>query len=108
MRDKEQLYNHVEQRLQVYGEIFETYLSLERLPADMQHDVLANYIKTVLDDPGIKYQCQTEPLWMDLMGTSLLEFIRVLLPYYIEIEEIAQKEREYMDTFFLGDINMKR
>lgn len=108
MRDKEQLYNHVEQRLQVYGEIFETYLSLERLPADMQHDVLANYIKTVLDDPGIKYQCQTEPLWMDLMKTSLLEFIRALLPYYIEIEEIAQKEREYMDTFFWGDINMKR
>ena len=108
MIEKEGLNEYIESHLEEYSALFDSYLNTGVLPYDMQRDVLANYLKTVLDDPGIKYQCQTDEIWKDLMKTSLLEFFRVLLPYYFEIEQTAKKERKYMDAFFSGDIDRKR
>ena len=108
MIEKEGLHEYIECQLEKYSALFDSCLNTGELPDDVQDDVLANYIKSVLDDPGIKYQCQTDEIWKDLMKTSLLDFFRVLLPYYFEIEQAAEKERRYMDSFFSGDIDRKR
>ena len=98
----------VEQRLDVYSEAFDYYWNMGRMPSKLEQDVLAGYIKSVLDDPVTRYRCETDSLWMGLLKESLMEFIRVLLPYYIEIEERVRREQQYMEQFFTGDIDMKR
>lgn len=69
---------------------------------------MAEYIKSVLDDPGIRYQSEKDAIWLASLRDAVLEFIRVLLPYYLQIEEQAQKEKEYMKAFFEGGLDMKR
>lgn len=106
--DKDKLEEEIEARLELYGAIFDEYYATGVLPGAWQGDVLAEYIKSVLDDPGVKYQGDHDAIWLASLRDAVLEFIRVLLPYYLQIEKQAQKEREYKDSFFEGDINLKR
>ena len=98
----------VDERLDMYSEVFDTYWNTKVLSQQQETDVLACYIKSVLDDPGTRYQCEMDSLWLGLLKESLMEFFRVLLPYYIELEEQERKEREYMEAFFTGDMDKKR
>lgn len=106
--DKDELEKEIEARLELYGAIFDEYYASGVLPEAWQGDVLAEYIKSVIDDPGVKYQGDHDAIWLGSLRDAVLEFIRVLLPYYMQIEKQAQKEREYKDSFFEGDINLKR
>ena len=106
--DKDKLEEEIDARLELYGTIFDEYYATGVLPEAWQGDVLAEYIKSVLDDPGVKYQGEQDAIWLASLRDAVLEFIRVLLPYYLQIEKQAQKERVYKDSFFEGDINLKR
>ena len=68
--------------LEDYSLLFDRYLEKEELPDYVKEDVLAKYIKEVLDDPGNRHLCMTDFIWKDLLKTSLLEFFRQLLPYF--------------------------
>lgn len=105
---EEKLQEEIEARLEKYGEVFDEYYSTGILPEAWCGDVLAEYIKSVLDDPGIRYQSEKDVVWLASLRDAVLEFIRVLLPYYLQIEERAKREREYMKTFFEGNMDMKR
>lgn len=98
----------IDSRLEIYGQIFDEYYATVTLPVGWEGDVLADYIKTVLDDPGVRFQAEQDGMWFASLKDSVLEFIRVLLPYYMQIEEQCKKEREYMDAFFEGNLDMKR
>lgn len=106
--DEEKLQQEIEARLEWYGEVFDEYYATSILPKGWESDVLADYIKSVLDDSGVRYQAEQDVIWLASLRDSVLEFIRVLLPYYLQIEEQSRKEREYMEAFFGGDLNMKR
>ena len=106
--DEDKLQQDIESRLEIYGQIFDEYYATAILPVGWEGDVLADYIKTVLDDPGVKFQAEQDVVWFASLRDSVLEFIRVLLPYYLQIEEQSKKEREYMEAFFEGNLDMKR
>lgn len=106
--DEDKLQQDIESRLEIYGQIFDEYYATATLPVGWEGDVLADYIKTVLDDPGVKFQAEQDVIWFASLRDSVLEFIRVLLPYYLQIEEQSKKEREYMEAFFEGNLDMKR
>ena len=106
--DEEILQEEIETRLGIYGQIFDEYYATGTLPGGRECDVLADYIKTVLDDPGVRFQAELDVVWLASLRDSVLEFIRVLLPYYLQIEEQSRREREYMEAFFNGNLDMKR
>lgn len=106
--DEDKLQQDIESRLEIYGQIFDEYYATAILPVGWEGDVLADYIKTVLDDPGVRFQAEQDVVWFASLRDSVLEFIRVLLPYYLQIEEQSKKEREYMEAFFTGNLDMKR
>ena len=106
--DEDKLQQDIESRLEIYGQIFDEYYATAILPVGWEGDVLADYIKTVLDDPGVRFQAEQDVIWFASLRDSVLEFIRVLLPYYLQIEEQSKKEREYMEAFFEGNQDMKR
>ena len=106
--DEDKLQQDIESRLEIYGQIFDEYYVTATLPVGWEGDVLADYIKTVLDDPGVRFQAEQDVIWFASLRDSVLEFIRVLLPYYLQIEEQSKKEREYMEAFFEGNLDMKR
>ena len=106
--DEDKLQQDIESRLEIYGQIFDEYYATATLPVGWEGDVLADYIKTVLDDPGVRFQAEQDVVWFASLRDSVLEFIRVLLPYYLQIEEQSKKEREYMEAFFTGNLDMKR
>lgn len=106
--DEDKLQQDIESRLEIYGQIFDEYYATATLPVGWEGDVLADYIKTVLDDPGVSFQAEQDVVWFASLRDSVLEFIRVLLPYYLQIEEQSKKEREYMEAFFTGNLDMKR
>lgn len=106
--DEDKLQQDIESRLEIYGQIFDEYYATATLPVGWEGDVLADYIKTVLDDPGVRFQAEQDVIWFASLRDSVLEFIRVLLPYYLQIEEQSKKEREYMEAFFTGNLDMKR
>ena len=80
--------------LEDYSELFDVYLTKGELPEYAQGDALAKYIKDVLDDPGNHHLCTTDPVWKDLLKSSLMDFFRQLLPHMMELEkeEVAKEE----------------
>ena len=100
--------NNVEKRLNRYSEAFDFYLNHNKLPENLQNDVLGDYLKTTLDDPGNNHLCKTDEIWMELIKTSLLNFFRVLLPLIDKLEEVKIKVLEYISQFESGDIHTKR
>ena len=94
--------------LQDYSDLFDVYLEKEELPEYAQGDVLAKYIKDVLDDPGNHHLCTTAPVWKDLLKSSLMDFFRQLLPHFIELEKEEAREKQRMRNFQKADIKGKR
>ena len=94
--------------LQDYSDLFDVYLEKEELPEYAQGDVLAKYIKDVLDDPGNHHLCTTDPVWKDLLKSSLMDFFRQLLPHFIELEKEEAREKQRMRNFQKADIKGKR
>ena len=94
--------------LEDYSELFDVYLAKGELPEYAQGDVLAKYIKDVLDDPGNHHLCTTDPVWKDLLKSSLMDFFRQLLPHMMELEKEEAKEKKYMSNFQRADIKGKR
>ena len=94
--------------LEDYSLLFDRYLEKEELPDYAKEDVLAKYIKEVLDDPGNRHLCMTDFVWKDLLKTSLLEFFRQLLPYFERLEQEEVSEKSYMRNFQSADIKKKR
>ena len=94
--------------LEDYSELFDVYLTKGELPEYAQGDVLAKYIKDVLDDPGNHHLCTTDPVWKDLLKSSLMDFFRQLLPHMMELEKEEAKEKKYMSNFQRADIKGKR
>ena len=100
--------NNVEKRLNRYSEAFDFYLNHNKLPENLQNDVLGDYLKTTLDDPGNNHLCKTDDIWMEVIKTSLLNFFRLLIPQIDQLEEEKIKELEYISQFESGDIHTKR
>lgn len=94
--------------LQDYSELFDVYLEKEELPEYALGDVLAKYIKEVLDDPGNRHLCKTDSIWKDLLKSSLLDFFRQLLPNIMELEREEAMEKQRMRNFQKADIKGKR
>lgn len=98
----------MENKLDKYAEAFDIYLEQNTLPKTFEGDILANYLKTVLDDPGNRHLCQTDTIWRDLIKNSLMDFIGILIQQIEELEKQKKKELEYIDQFEQGDIHLKR
>lgn len=97
-----------EARLDKYSEAFDYYLEQNVLPEGLQNDILGEYLKNVLEDPGNKNLCKTDDIWMELIKTSILKFFAILLPQMDALEKEKKKEMEYIDRFASSDIQMKR
>ena len=89
----------MQERLDEYSKLFDVYLSERKFPETYQKDVLACYIKEVLDDPGNYHLCSTNQVWKDLLKDSLLNFIRQLLPYIMKLEAEEAEEKKYIKRF---------
>ena len=98
----------MENKLDKYAEAFDRYLEQNVLTKTFEGDILANYLKTVLDDPGNRHLCQTDTIWRDLIKNSLMDFIGMLIQQIEELEKQKKKELEYIDQFEQGDIHLKR
>ena len=98
----------LEARLNKYSEAFDHYLEQGVLPQELQNDILGEYLKTVLEDPGNKHLCKTDDIWMELIKTSILKFFAIMLPQMDALENEKKKEMEYIDHFESGDIQTKR
>ena len=100
--------NEIDKQLDVYSVAFEYYLENESLPDDLADDLLGNYMKSVLDDPGNRHLCLNDSVWKELLLSSILEFFRIMLPQMEQKEKEKMKELEYMENFYYSDITMKR
>ena len=98
----------MEKILEDYSILFDEYLEKKELPEYTQGEILAKYIKDVLDDPGNHHLCTTDAVWKDLLKSSLLDFFRQLLPHMIELEKQEAKEKKWMRNFLKADIKTKR
>ena len=81
----------MERTLDDYRQLFEVYLETGVLSEDTGDDCLAEYLKEVLDDPGNRHLCTTDPVWKDLFLTSLLDFFDKLMAVFIQMDN--EKER---------------
>lgn len=100
--------NEIDKQLDVYSVAFEYYLENESLPDDLADDLLGNYMKSVLDDPGNRHLCLNDSVWKELLLSSILDFFRIMLPQMEQKEKEKMKELEYMENFYYSDITMKR
>ena len=98
----------MQERLDEYSKLFDVYLSERKFPETYQKDVLACYIKEVLDDPGNYHLCSTNQVWKDLLKDSLLNFIRQLLPYIMKLEAEEAEEKKYIKRFKEASLIEKR
>lgn len=97
-----------EEKQEYYSTIFDEYLNKQVLPTHAQDDVLAKYIKEVLDDPGNRHLCTTDVLWREILKSSLMEFIGQLWPHIKILEEQVEREKGHMSQFLQADIQKKR
>ena len=97
-----------EQKQEYYSTLFDEYLTKQVLPTHAQDDVLAKYMKEVLDDPGNKHLCATDVVWREILKSSLMEFFGQLLPHVKRLEEQAEAEKKHMMQFLQADIQKKR
>ena len=72
--------NEIDKQLDIYSVAFEYYLENESLPDDLADDLLGNYMKSVLDDPGNRHLCLNDSVWKELLLSSILDFFRIMLP----------------------------
>ena len=82
--------DEIDKQLDIYSVAFEYYLENESLPDDLADDLLGNYMKSVLDDPGNRHLCLNDSVWKELLLSSILDFFRIMLP------QMEQKEKEKM------------
>lgn len=99
---------NMDARLKKYSEAFDYYLCHDNLPENLQNDILGDYLKNVLDDPGNKHLCKTNDIWMEIIKTSILNFFSILLPQIDALQKEKKQEMEYIDRFEKGDIQTKR
>ena len=81
--------NTMEQNLEYYSQLFDSYLAGNDWPPQAERDTLAGYLKEVLDDPGNKHLCSTDVLWKDILKNSLMEFFSQMIPH---MDRIAGQE----------------
>jgi hypothetical protein len=81
----------VEERLEMYSQIFDYYIETENLHPSVQDDILAQYIQSTLDDDEVKENYLNDLKWRERLKVSLLDFFHILLT---EIEEYANNHRK--------------
>lgn len=100
--------NTMEQNLEYYSQLFDSYLAGHDWPPQAERDTLAGYLKEVLDDPGNKHLCSTDVLWKDILKNSLMEFFSQMIPHMDRIAGQEATEKKHMQDFLNGDIQKKR
>lgn len=98
----------MDRRIEYYSQLFDSCLQGKSGPGETAGDVLADYVKEVLDDPGNRHLCTTDPLWCDILKNSLMDFITQMIPHIRSIEEQEANEKKHMQNFLKGDIHKKR
>ena len=99
---------NIDEKLDVYSEVFDEYIETERLHPSVERDILAQYIKDTLDDEEVKENYLGEMMWRERLKASLLDFIRAILVEVEKYEIRKEAELNYVESFLNADINMKR
>lgn len=94
-------------KLDCYSLLFDEYLTDGSFPVDVQDDPLTDYLKTVLDAPSNRQLCQ-DPVWRDLLKTSLLSFFEQVLVLVSNLEKEEDRELKFIREFMEADITGKR
>ena len=100
--------NNIDNQLDSYAEVFDFYMDRGQLPPEYEGDVLGEYIKEVIEEPGNREICQNNSLWRDILKTSLLDFVRNLLPYFNAYDRQKKKEDAYIQSFKDANMDEKR
>ena len=99
---------NIDEKLDVYSEIFDNYIETERLHPSVEGDILAQYIKDTLDDEEVKENYLSEMIWRERLKASLLDFFHAILLEIEKYEIRKEAELNYIESFLNADINMKR
>ena len=100
--------NNIDGQLDSYAEVFDFYMDRGQLPPEYEGDVLGEYIKEALEEPGNKEICRDNSSWCDILKTSLLDFFRNILPYFNTYDEQKRKEYAYIQSFQDANMDEKR
>lgn len=100
--------NNIDNQLDSYAEVFDFYMDRGQLPPEYDGDVLGEYIKEVIEVPGNREICQNNSSWRDILKTSLLDFVRNLLPYFNAYDRQKKKEDAYIQSFKDANMDEKR
>lgn len=99
---------NIDNQLDSYAEVFDFYMNRGQLPPEYEGDVLGEYIKEVIEEPGNREICQNNSSWRDILKTSLLDFVRNLLPYFNAYDRQKKKEDAYIQSFKDANMDEKR
>ena len=92
-----------------YSDVFNTYLEEETMPEDVEpNDTLADYLRSVLDDPSNRHLCESDPVWRRLFDEALISFFQSIYPHWKKAEQQSSDEMEMCLRFESSDINGKR
>ena len=100
--------DNLDGQLEKYADAFDFYIEQGALPESCEGDVLGDYLKKVLDEPGNQHLCRNDPAWREVFKNSVLEFFGHLLPLFNAIDRQEQEEQQYADAFFHAPIDKKR
>lgn len=100
--------NKIDSQLQNYAEVFDFYIERGKLPPPYQGDMLAEYMKAVLDEPENQHIYQQDSTWREILKVSLLDFFNGLLPFFNTYDEKKREEQAYIGAFLHADIEGKR
>ena len=91
--------DNLDGQLEKYADAFDFYIEQGALPESCEGDVLGDYLKKVLDEPGNQHLCRNDPAWREVFKNSVLEFFGHLLPLFNAIDRQEQEEQRYADAF---------
>ena len=100
-------YTDVDAKLEEYSEAFDFYMESGEMPPTMtEEDCLAGYMKEVIDNnPQID---GSDPTWVEVLKDGLLNYFYQLLQAFSSIQQQAEKENDFIQSFEDASIEIKR
>ena len=73
---------NIDNQLDSYAEVFDFYMDRGQLPPEYEGDVLGEYIKEVIEEPGNREICQNNSSWRDIFKNITFGFCSKSTPLF--------------------------
>ena len=95
----------IDAQLDDYSALFDLYIERGRIPEVYSDDPVSEYIGGQVSlNPELASNADLREMFRE----NLMDFLRIVLPAFLEIQERFRQEQEMMDAFFAADLPGRR